>query len=74
MAFWAFGAENTVEFTSLFKHGFTLCSSKIDDIESNESNLCYLALFCKLMWYLCAHVKSTQRRYIIFRNLFVSGS
>ncbi len=74
MTLWAFRAENTIEFSSLIKHGFTLCYSKIGDSESIESNLCYLALFCKLMWYLCAHVKSTQRRRIIFGYLFVSGS
>ena len=74
MTFRAFRSENTVEFGSLFKHGSALCSSKLEDSESNESNLCYLALFCKLMWYLCAHVKSTQRRRIIFGHLLVSGS
>ena len=74
MTFWAFRAENTVEFTSFFKHGFALRNSKIEDSESNQSNLCYLALFCELMWYLCAHVKSTQRRRIFFGHLFVSGS
>jgi hypothetical protein len=74
MTFRTFRAENTIEFSSLLKHGIALCNSKIEDSESNESNLCYLALFCKLMWYLCAHVKSTQRRRIIFGHLFVSGS
>ena len=74
MAFRAFRSENTIEFSSLLKHGIALYNSKIEDSDNYESNLCYLALFCKLMWYLCAHVKSTQRRRIIFWHLLVSGS